>query len=82
MIKMKKLISVILAVLLLVSVLPLTVSAAADELKSVLINENGDYVLNENDYDAIDIDGVTGTITLSDAGVFSAGRSAIKVIAK
>ena len=77
---MKKIISVLLAVFLLVSVLPLAVSAEEGEFKTVLINENGDYLLNENDYDAVDIDGVTGTVTLADAGVFSAGRSAIKVM--
>ena len=77
---MKKIISVLLAVFLLVSVLPLAVSAEEGELKTVLINENGDYLLNENDYDAVDIDGVTGTVTLSNAGVYSQGRSAIKVM--
>ncbi len=77
---MKKIISVLLAVFLLVSVLPLAVSAEEGEFKTVLINENGDYLLNENDYDAVDIDGVTGTVTLSNAGVYSQGRSAIKVM--
>ena len=77
---MKKILSVLLAVFLLVSVLPLAVSAEEGEFKHIVINENGDYVLDQNDYDAVDIDGVTGTITLSNAGVFSQGRSAIKVM--
>ena len=41
---MKKIISVLLAVFLLVSVLPLAVSAEEGEFKTVLINENGDYL--------------------------------------
>lgn len=77
---MKKILSVLLAVFLLVSVLPLAVSAEEGDLKNVVFNENGDYVLDRNDYDAVDIDGVTGTVTLSNAGVYSQGRSAIKVM--
>ena len=76
---MKKIISVLLAVFLLVSVIPLAANAAEGDSKTITINENGDYVLDENDYNAVDIDGVTGKITLADAGVFSTGRSAIKV---
>ena len=76
---MKKILSVLLAVFLLVSVLPLTVSAenATDVL---VISGNGDHTLDANDYTAIDIDGVSGRIILANAGVHSAGRSAIKVM--
>ena len=77
---MKKILSVLLAVFLLVSVIPLAANAAEGDSKTITINENGDYVLDENDYTAVDIDGVTGKITLADAGVFSTGRSAIKVM--
>ena len=77
---MKKILCVLLAVFLLVSVIPLAANAAEGDLKTLTINENGDYVLDENDYNAVDIDGVTGKITLADAGVFSTGRSAIKVM--
>ncbi len=77
---MKKILSVLLAVFLLVSVIPLVANAAEGDSKTITINENGDYVLDENDYTAVDIDGVTGKITLADAGVFSTGRSAIKVM--
>ena len=77
---MKKVLSVLLAVFLLVSVIPLAANAAEGDSKTITINENGDYVLDENDYTAVDIDGVTGKITLADAGVFSTGRSAIKVM--
>ena len=77
---MKKILSVLLAVFLLVSVIPLAANAAEGDSKTITINENGDYVLDENDYNAVDIDGVTGKITLADAGVFSTGRSAIKVM--
>ena len=76
---MKKIMCVLLAVFLLVSVIPLAANAAEGDSKTITINENGDYVLDENDYNAVDIDGVTGKITLADAGVFSTGRSAIKV---
>ena len=79
MIMMKKIMCVLLAVFLLVSVIPLAANAAEGDSKTITINENGDYVLDENDYNAVDIDGVTGKITLADAGVFSTGRSAIKV---
>ncbi len=77
---MKKTISVLLAVLLLVSAIPLAANAAEGDSKAIIINQNGDYVLNENSYNAVDIDGVTGRIILADAGVFSTGRSAIKVM--
>ena len=80
MIIMKKTISVLLAVLLLVSAIPLAANAAEGDSKAIIINQNGDYVLNENSYNAVDIDGVTGRIILADAGVFSTGRSAIKVM--
>ena len=77
---MKKILSVLLAVFLLVSVIPLAANAAEGDSKTITINENGDYVLDENDYTAVDIDGVTGKITLADAGAFSSGRSAIKIM--
>ena len=58
----------------------LSVSFHAVEDGNVIeITEDGNYTLDENDYTAVTIDGVTGTITLEDAGVFSQGRSAILV---
>ena len=78
---MKRILSVLLAAFLLASVLPFAVGAEeAEGSGALVINENGDYVLDQNDYTAVDIDGVTGVITLSEAGVFSTGRSAIKVM--
>ena len=76
---MKKIISVLLAVFLLVSVLPLAVSAEENESAVVVINENGDYVIGADDNAPVDIDGISGNITLSDANISAAGRSAIVV---
>ena len=46
MIIMKKTISVLLAVFLLVSAIPLAANAAEGDSKAIIINQNGDYVLN------------------------------------
>ncbi|MBQ5346498.1 MAG: hypothetical protein IIU39_00375, partial [Ruminococcus sp.] len=75
---MKKALSFLLVLLMLSSVLSVSFHAVEDG-NVIEITEDGNYTLDENDYTAVTIDGVTGTITLEDAGVFSQGRSAILV---
>ena len=75
---MKKVLSFFLVLLMLTSVVSVQFYAAEGE-NTVNITEDGNYTLDENDYDAVTIDGVSGKITLEDAGVFSVGRSAILV---
>lgn len=75
---MKKLLSIILAVLLITSTASVA-AFAADDSKDITINEDGNCTLNEDNYTSVTIDGVSGTVTLEDTQIFSAGRSAIHV---
>lgn len=74
---MKKIISVVMVLLLLVSAIPMAVSA--EEAQVTIINEAGSYVIDASQSGPVDIDGVKATVTLSDAQVSSKGRSAILV---
>lgn len=75
---MKKVLSLVLVLLMLLSVASIQIYAVEGD-KAVVINEDGNYTLNESNYTAVTIDGVSGKITLEDASVFSTGRSAICV---
>ena len=76
---MKKVLSAVLAVLLLVTAFPLAVSADDGGIVVDVITEDGDYVIECDENNPVDIDGVTGTVTLNNASIQNTGRSAIVV---
>lgn len=73
---MKKILALVLTILLICSVFSLTAIAVEDEM---LINTDGNYVIDETIASPIVISNTTGTVTLSNANIQSTGRSAIKV---
>ena len=75
---MKKIISVLLAVLLLTSAFSLTVFAE-DEIESLVINEDGNYTIDCEVNMPVDIVGARATVTLDNANLQGFNRSAIKV---
>ena len=79
---MKKLISVILAVLMIASVFSLT-AFADDAIETLLINEDGEYTIDSSVTVPVDIVGARATVILDNANIQAAAqnfeRSAIKV---
>lgn len=76
---MKKIVSILLAVLLLTSAFSITAFAEDDENTVIVYDENGNYTIECDQNNPIDIIGVTGTFTLSSADIQNKRRSAIKV---
>lgn len=75
---MKKIISVLLAVLLLTSAFSLTVFAE-DGMEALVISEDGNYTIDGSVTTPVDIVGANATVTLDNANLEELGRSAIKV---
>lgn len=73
---MKRFISIALVALMLIFSFSLNVFAQDNILT---FNENGDYIIDASISTPIDIDNVSGIITLDNANISSTGRSAIKV---
>ena len=65
--------------MLLVTAFPLAVSADDGGIVVDVITEDGDYVIECDENNPVDIDGVTGTVTLNNASIQNTGRSAIVV---
>ncbi len=78
---MKKIVSVMLTVFLLLTALPLTAFAEDETAAPLVISENGSYTIDESHDSAtpIDITAPKATVTLSNATVNGSGRSAIFV---
>ncbi len=80
MIIVKKMLSIVLAALLLFSVLPMTAFAEElDENTVITISEDGEYTIDCNQPNPVDISGANATVTLSNANIQNHGRSAIVV---
>lgn len=78
MIKMKKIISLLLAFILVISAFSIAVSA--DAVDAVVVSELGDgYVIEGEQNAPYDFSDVTGTVTLNNAVIQNMGRSAIWV---
>ena len=75
---MKKIVSILLAVLLLTSAFSIT-AFAEGETDVLVISGDGVYVIDENVNSPVDIDGFTGTVILRDANIQNFPRSAILV---
>ena len=80
MIIVKKMLSIVLAALLLFSVLPMTAFAEElDENTVITISEDGKYTIDCNQPNPVVISGANATVTLSNANIQNCGRSAILV---
>ena len=80
MIIVKKMLSIVLAALLLFSVLPMTAFAEElDENTVITISEDGKYTIDCNQPNPVVISGANATVTLSNADIQNCGRSAILV---
>ena len=75
---MKKLLSILLAAVLVAAALPFT-AFAAEEGEALIISENGSYTIDISQTAPVDISGATATVTLDNAVINAAGRSAIFV---
>ena len=75
---MKKLLSILLAAVLVAAALPFT-AFAAEEGEAPIISENGSYTIDISQTAPVDISGATATVTLDNAVINAAGRSAIFV---
>ena len=75
---MKRFLAVLLAAVLVAAALPFTAFAAEDG-EVLVISENGDYTIDASQTAPVDISGVNGAVTLDNAVINAAGRSAIVV---
>ena len=75
---MKKFLAVLLAAVFVAAALPFTAFAAEDG-EVLVISENGDYTIDASQTAPVDISGVNGAVTLDNAVINAAGRSAIVV---
>ena len=75
---MKRFLAVLLAAVFVAAALPFTAFAAEDG-EVLVISENGDYTIDASQTAPVDISGVNGAVTLDNAVINAAGRSAIVV---